>query len=101
MDSVDLVECKKRNIIVKNTPSALTNAVAEMVIGQMINLARRIQESDKKIRKGDWERYIGKEIKDCVVGKIGSSVFRKLKAFNPKEILVNDLVKEKAKNYLM
>lgn len=101
LDSVDLIECKKRKIKVKNTPNAPVNAVAEIVIGQIINLTRRIQESDKNIRKKIWKKHIGKEIKDCVIGIIGcgrtgSAVFNKISTFNPKKILTNDLIPKRA-----
>ena len=103
LDSIDLIECKRRKIVVKNTPGAPTNAVAEIVIGQMINLSRRIQESDQNIRKRVWKRHIGKEIKDSVVGiigcgRIGSVVFNKISNFNPKKILTNDIILKKAKS---
>lgn len=101
LDSIDLSECKKRRIIVKNTPGAPTNAVAEITLGQMINLSRRIQETDKNMRNGIWKRHIGREINDSVIGiigcgRIGSSVFKKLSSFNPKKVLVNDIKQKKA-----
>lgn len=105
LDSVDLIECKKRKIVVKNTPNPPKNAVAEMVVGQIINLARRIQESDKDIRKGIWKSYIGREIKDCTIGiigcgRIGSAVFNKMLNFNPKKIFTNDIIPQRAKSLL-
>ena len=102
LDSINLLECKKRRILVKNTPSAPTNAVAEMVIGQMINLARRMQESNNNLKRKIWEKHIGKEIRNSAIGiigcgRIGSSVFYKLLGFKPKQIIVNDILVKKAK----
>ena len=66
IDNIDLDECKKRNIIVTNVPSAPSHAVAELTICQMINLLRRIPQVNRT-----WDRYIGKEIRDCNIGVIG------------------------------
>ena len=46
LDSVDLEECKKRNIIVTFTPTAPSNAVAELTIAQMIIALRHVQNVD-------------------------------------------------------
>lgn len=98
LDSIDLEECKKRNILVTNTPDAPVNAVAELVIGQIINASRRIQDADKQLRKGIWTKYIGKDLTDCCIGvigygKIGSSVVRKLEALGAGAILTHDINK--------
>ncbi len=96
LDSVDLDECKKRGIAVTYTPDAPSNAVAELTIGQMINMLRRIQNTDAGVRAGEWNRYIGKDLTECSVGivgygRIGKLVANKLKGFNPREIYINDI----------
>ena len=41
-DSIDTAAAKARNIRVTNTPNVLNDAVAELTLGMMIGLARRI-----------------------------------------------------------
>jgi len=106
MDSVDLEACNERGIKVTNTPDAPTNAVAELIIGQILTLARNINRADAKIKMGGWKRYIGREIRNCNVGiigcgRIGSSVLEKIKAFGPNKIYINDIIKEKVKDKLV
>ena len=90
LDSVDLEGCEKRNIKVSNTPDAPSNAVAELIIGQMICCLRGINYTK------NWNRYIGREISSCKIGiigygRIGKKVMKKLDGFSPKEIMVNDI----------
>jgi len=100
LDSVDLDECKKRNILVTYTPDAPSNAVAELTVAQMINMFRRIPRIEMGIRYHNWKRYIGREIKNSTigiigVGRIGNLVIRKLQKFDPKNIYINDINEEK------
>jgi D-3-phosphoglycerate dehydrogenase len=91
LDSLNLSECQRRNIIVTHTPDAPSGAVAEITIGQMINMSRNIQNV-----AGSWERYIGKEIRSCNIGifgcgRIGKLVIDKLQGLKPRRIFVNDI----------
>lgn len=95
VDSIDFDACRRRNIIVKNTPDAPSNAVAELAIGQMFNTLRRIQVADKDIRDGRWIRYVGKDLSRCTVGiighgRIGKLVSNKLQSLTHK-VLVCDI----------
>lgn len=71
IDSIDLEECKSRNIIIENTPDAPTNAVAELTVAQILNTIRRVQEVDRSIRDGKWLRHVGKDLNKSSVGIIG------------------------------
>ena len=53
-DSIDTKAAKARNIRVTNTPNVLNDAVAEITIGLMIALARRIPQADQFVRQGKW-----------------------------------------------
>jgi lactate dehydrogenase-like 2-hydroxyacid dehydrogenase len=53
-DSIDTVAAKARNVRVTNTPDVLNDAVAELAIGLMIALARRIPQADRFVREGRW-----------------------------------------------
>lgn len=103
LDSVPLDECKARNITVAYTPDAPSNAVAELTICQMLNALRRVQNTDADLRNGKWNRYIGKELRDCTIGiigcgRIGKLVVEKLDGLKPRRIYVNDINYAAAKN---
>ena len=97
IDGIDLNYCKMKGIIVTNTPDAPSNAVAELTICQILNMLRKIQNvSNDMILKDKWNRYIGRELKDCIVGiigfgRVGKLVWKKLRCFDPKHIYINDL----------
>ena len=96
LDSVDLLEARKRNISVSYTPDAPSPAVAELTIGLMLTLLRKISISNSQLHQGVWRRYFGKRLSESVVGvigvgRIGKRVISLLKGFNCMEILVNDL----------
>src|SRR3569623_3384498 len=53
-DSIDTKAAKARNIRVTNTPNVLNAAVAEITIGLMIALARRLPQAHQFVRDGSW-----------------------------------------------
>src|SRR5690242_8384415 len=53
-DSIDTKAAKARNIRVTNTPNVLNDAMAEITIGLMIALARRIPQAHQFVRDGNW-----------------------------------------------
>lgn len=71
MDSVDLDAAKALHITVANTPDAPTIPVAELTVGMMLCLLRKIHRSDQGIREGVWERPMGGLLYGKTVGLIG------------------------------
>lgn len=73
LDNIDLNAAKRLGIIVVNSPEAPSNAVAELVLGLMFSLARRIPEADGSMKKGEWikKRLTGIELKGRTLGIIG------------------------------
>jgi lactate dehydrogenase-like 2-hydroxyacid dehydrogenase len=53
-DAIDIAACKARGIRVANTPDVLNDAVAELALGLMIGLCRRIPQTDAFVRAGKW-----------------------------------------------
>ena len=89
LDSVPLKACKDMGIAVTYTPDAPSQAVAELTVGNMINLSRYILPSDHSVRLGAWNRLMGTLIGEMTigvvgVGRIGKRVIRLLKPFGPK-----------------
>ena len=67
-DGVDLNFCKKNNIVVTNTPKVLTKDVADLALGLMISLSRKIYDShnfpsEKIVRKKYIRKAFSKRVK--------------------------------------
>jgi D-3-phosphoglycerate dehydrogenase len=71
LDSVPLQACSDLGIAVTYTPDAPSQAVAELTIGNMINLARDVLKSDHSVREGTWNRYLGFLLSEMSIGIIG------------------------------
>ena len=51
VNNVDLAAAAERNVVVANTPDVLTKATAELAVGLMLALLRRIAEGDRFVRR--------------------------------------------------
>ncbi|MDP6048848.1 MAG: hydroxyacid dehydrogenase [Candidatus Bathyarchaeota archaeon] len=101
LDNIDLVAAKRLEIIVVNSPEGPSNAVAELVMGLMFSLARRIPEADASMKKGEWikGRLTGIELKGKTIGiigfgRIGNQIAKKARALEL-SVLVYDVSFEK------
>jgi D-3-phosphoglycerate dehydrogenase len=97
LDNIDLRAARARGIAVTYTPSAPSPAVGELVIGQMIALLRKTAYADRRLREGQWNRFIGRRLANVTVGVIGAGrvgrlVLQHLEGFKPRRVLVNDLI---------
>ncbi len=73
-DGVDIKAARKRAIKVTNTPDVLNDAMAEMTIGLMIALCRRIPAADNYVRQGKWTKAnfpLQNELSGKIVGVVG------------------------------
>jgi lactate dehydrogenase-like 2-hydroxyacid dehydrogenase len=90
-DNVDLECASRRGILVANTPGILSDAVAELTIGLMLTLARRLPESMAVVTEGRWDRagaaipmgvdLKGKTLAIVGMGRIGRRVAQRALAF--------------------
>lgn len=73
IDNIDIPYATKVGVIVKNTPNASSDSVAELAIGHMFALARFIAISNYTMREGQWnkKKYEGIELKGKTLGIIG------------------------------
>jgi D-3-phosphoglycerate dehydrogenase len=71
VDNVDLSAAQERGIVVTNTPGANAGAVAELVLGLMLSVARGIPQADRAVRAGRWEPSRGLALEGKVVGLLG------------------------------
>ena len=86
VDRVDIGAAKKRNIIVTNTPGTNAVAVCELAFALMLCAARSILTLDAAVRKGEWPRNEGIELKGKTLGiiglgAIGKNLAQRAKAF--------------------
>jgi lactate dehydrogenase-like 2-hydroxyacid dehydrogenase len=53
-DNIDVAACTARGITVTNTPGAMDDAVADLVFGMILGIARRLPQADAFVRSGQW-----------------------------------------------
>lgn len=73
LDNIDVIYAESRNIRVVNADVAAMNAVAELVVGLMLSLARKIPVADVGIKNGKWlkKELKGIELKGKYLGIVG------------------------------
>lgn len=71
LENVDLNAAESLGITVTNTPDAPTEGVAELTIGLIFNLLRRVSFLDRELRKGNWIKETGSLVRGKKVGIIG------------------------------
>jgi len=72
-DNIDVDFASEKGVVVCYTPDANTIATAELTIGLMLGLARKIPSGDRSTKSGNWDRvkYLGNEICNKTLGVIG------------------------------
>ena len=73
LDHIDMDYCATHNILVKNASGYATEAVAELAIGLMIDVLRKITNLDGSIRQGGVRgAFLGRELRGKTVGIVGT-----------------------------
>ena len=91
VDHIDLSTARQRGILVSNTPGVLTEDTADMTLCLILAVTRRLKEGLRLMESGAWEgwsptalmggRVGGKRLGILGMGRIGSAVARRAKAF--------------------
>jgi glyoxylate reductase len=92
VDNIDVAAAAKKGIIVTNTPNVLTEDTADMTMALMLAVPRRLVEGASVLRgDGKWagwsptwmlgRRIWGKRLGIVGMGRIGTAVARRAKAF--------------------
>jgi D-3-phosphoglycerate dehydrogenase len=88
VDNIDAEEATKRGIVVMNTPGANAVAVAELTLGLMISMCRKIPLANAGMHNAKWDKksLLGTELRGKTLGivgcgRIGLEVARRAKAF--------------------
>ncbi|MDC8437684.1 MAG: D-2-hydroxyacid dehydrogenase [Candidatus Nitrosotenuis sp.] len=89
LDNIDTDAAKSKNIRVINAVEGAMNAVAELVIGLMLSMARDIPRADRELRDGKWIKkelmgteLAGKYLGIVGLGNIGKRLARLARALN-------------------
>ena len=90
-EHIDVEAAKKRGLVAANTPDVLTDATADLTILLMLGATRRAYEWSKKLRDGEWGRWIaveklgtdlrGKRLGIYGMGRIGRAVAERARGF--------------------
>ncbi|MGB2987943.1 MAG: hydroxyacid dehydrogenase [Phycisphaerae bacterium] len=101
LENIDIEAARQRGIAVVYTPAAGTEAVADLTVGLMISLLRKVATGDAMVRGGrfaearrEWcSRDVGELTLGIVgLGRIGQAVARRCRHGFGMSILYNDIV---------
>jgi len=91
VDNIDVEAAARKGISVTNTPNVLTEDTADMTVGLMIAVSRRLLEGAQRLENGQWKgwsptwmlghRIWGKRLGIVGMGRIGTAVARRARAF--------------------
>ena len=91
VDHIDVEAALARGITVTNTPGVLTDDTADMTLALIMAVSRRIIEGAEAVKQGGWggwsptwmlgSRLRGKKLGILGMGRIGTAVARRAKAF--------------------
>ena len=99
VDNIDLTAARAKGVTVVNAPKSTSLAVAELAIGLMFAVARRIPFADATMKQGQWEKkklegieLAGKTLGVIGMGNIGSAVAQRCAALGMQVIGYDPLV---------
>ena len=89
-DSIDVKALQQRGIVLSNTPDVLTDCVADVAMGLLIDVSRGISAGDRYARAGLWgskqrfgmgSRVSGKKLGILGLGRIGLAIAERAQGF--------------------
>lgn len=91
-NNIDVAAATRRKVLVTNTPGVLDETTADLTWALLMATARRLVESDRFVRAGQWTEWMlmgflgqdvhGKTLGICGLGRIGQAVARRARGFN-------------------
>jgi glyoxylate reductase len=92
VNHLDLDACRRRRLLVTNTPGVVTVATADLTLALLLAAARRVVEADGVVRRGGWTgvdpgwmlgtEVSGKTLGIVGFGRIGQAVARRAAGFD-------------------
>jgi glyoxylate reductase len=90
-DRIDVHACRRRGIVVTNTPGVLDAATADLAMALLLAAQRRVVEGDRRVRAGAWRggwadgtlapEVTGSTLGIVGLGRIGTAVARRAAGF--------------------
>lgn len=77
LDNIDLAAAHGGNVTVCSVPSYATDAVAELTLGLMLAVMRKIAAADRHLRstlRSDWRPFQGTQLRGKTLGVVGTGV---------------------------
>ncbi|WP_233416696.1 2-hydroxyacid dehydrogenase [Halovulum marinum] len=76
VNNIDLDTARAEGVVVTNTPGVLTDATADVALTLILNVTRRVPESEALLRQGRWQGFsptllLGSALQGKVLGIIG------------------------------
>lgn len=101
ISNVDLEAAEELGIIVRSTPYGPTEAAAELTLGALLSLLRKIPRMDQALHAGRWEKRIGTQLEGKTVaiigyGRIGKRVAELLAPFHVRLLIVDPNLEQSA-----
>jgi lactate dehydrogenase-like 2-hydroxyacid dehydrogenase len=89
-DGIDVAAAKKRGIMVTHTPEVLNDDVADLALGLLLSVARKIPAADRFTRNADWldgpfqltRKLTGAKLGIVGMGRIGQAIAKRAAAFD-------------------
>lgn len=94
-NNIDVAEASRRGVMVTNTPGVLDDTTADLCFALLMACARRITETERRLRNGEWkkgfalEQWLGNDIHHAHLGiigmgRIGQAIARRAVGFDMK-----------------
>ncbi|OZE34754.1 MULTISPECIES: 2-hydroxyacid dehydrogenase [unclassified Rhodococcus (in: high G+C Gram-positive bacteria)] len=89
-DTTDVDAAAERGVVVSNTPDVLTDCVADLAVGLVIDTVRGLSSAERFVRAGRWptegntpltRQVTGKRVGIIGLGRIGSAIADRLNGF--------------------
>lgn len=89
-DTTDVDAASERGVVVSNTPDVLTDCVADLAVGLVIDTVRGLSSAERFVRAGRWptegntpltRQVTGKRVGIIGLGRIGSAIADRLNGF--------------------
>lgn len=70
-DTIDFRSAQQHGVVVRNTPGAFGNEVADLAMGYVLALARHIVDIHNNVSAGEWKQVTGQTLKGKTIGLVG------------------------------
>lgn len=71
-DAIDVAAATRHGVTVTYIPDAMVESVADLTLGLMLAVARRIPELDRSVKAGEWNRQLAVDVARRTLGIVGT-----------------------------